>query len=195
MADGTEEEGNAKGGKLKLVIFAVVGLLVLGGGGGAAAWFMGMFSGGSEGAPADVSAEGHPTAHGEEADGHAGQADDGHGDAKTAEHGAEGGEGAAVAFVDLPDILVNLQSDGQRMRFLKMRVSLETASDAVAERVSALAPRIMDSFQMYLRALTVDDVKGSVGMQQLKEELIARINHAVEPNRVDDMLIKEMLVQ
>ena len=104
-------------------------------------------------------------------------------------------EPSAVVFVNMPDVLVNLQSESKRMRFLKLRVALETASEEAAMRIEALTPRIMDSFQMYLRALTVDEIKGSTGMQRLKEELMARINHAVAPERVDDLLVKEMLVQ
>jgi flagellar FliL protein len=56
-------------------------------------------------------------------------------------------------------------------------------------------PRVMDSFQLYLRALTVDELNGPSGMQRLKEELTARVNLAIEPIRVDDVLMKEMLVQ
>ncbi|MEZ5863668.1 MAG: flagellar basal body-associated FliL family protein [Geminicoccaceae bacterium] len=95
----------------------------------------------------------------------------------------------------MPDVLVNLQSGGQRIRFLKLRAALEVGSEDVATRVEALMPRIMDSFQLYLRALTVEEVSGSGGLQRLKEELAARVNYAVQPTRVDDVLVKEMLVQ
>ena len=56
-------------------------------------------------------------------------------------------------------------------------------------------PRVMDSFQLYLRALTVEEVRGAAGMQRLKEELIARVNLAIEPTQVSAVLLKEMLVQ
>ena len=56
-------------------------------------------------------------------------------------------------------------------------------------------PRMMDSFQLYLRALTLEEVQGAAGLQRLKEELIARVNLAVEPTQVSDVLLKEMLVQ
>lgn len=185
---GEQEEG-AKGGKLKLIIIAVAGLLVLGGGGGAAAYFLGLF-GGAEEAAADKTAEGEqPTAT------ESGAAPE-ESAAKEKEKGGEG-EAPAVAavFVDLPDILVNLQSSGKRMRFLKLRVALEVADEPTAESIRALAPRVMDSFQLYLRALTVEEVKGAVGLQRLKEEMLARVNRAIEPLEVEDVLFKEMLVQ
>ena len=95
----------------------------------------------------------------------------------------------------MPDMIVNLQSDAPRMRFLKLRVALEVADEPTAVTVRQLLPRVMDGFQLYLRALTVDDTRGAAGMQRLKEELIARVNLAVEPVRVNDVLLKEMLVQ
>ena len=54
----------------------------------------------------------------------------------------------------------------------------------------------MDSFQLYLRALTLDEVQGAAGMQRLKEELTARVNLAVAADAASSaVLLKEMLVQ
>ncbi len=186
MADETtdevEAEGKPKSGKKKLLLFGAIGLVLLFGGAGGVAWFLGLLGGG---ASADLAAD-EAGAHAPAADGHAGDGHggDGHGDAAQ-----------AVVFVDMPDVLVNLQSGGQRIRFLKLRAALEVASEDVATRVKALMPRIMDSFQLYLRALTVDEVSGSGGLQRLKEELATRVNFAVQPTRVEDVLVKEMLVQ
>ena len=51
------------------------------------------------------------------------------------------------------------------------------------------------NFQVYLRELRVEDLSGSAGVYRLKEELLARVNAAVEPINVTDVLFKEMLVQ
>ncbi len=183
---GQQEEG-AKGGKLKLIIMGVAALLLLGGGGGAAAYFLGLFGG-----PAEATAGNPPEAGQQAATGHGAAPKEG----ATKEKGGEAGAPAVAAvFVDLPDILVNLQSSGKRMRFLKLRVALEVADEPTAESIRALAPRVMDSFQLYLRALTVEEVKGAVGLQRLKEEMLARVNRAIKPLEVDDVLFKEMLVQ
>jgi flagellar protein FliL len=95
----------------------------------------------------------------------------------------------------MPDMIVNLQAESPRLRYLKLRLSLEVPGEPAAEAVRQLMPRVMDSFQLYLRALTVEDVQGSAGMQRLKEELNARVNLAVGPTRVSSVLLKEMLVQ
>ncbi len=184
---GGEQEEAAKGGKLKLIVIGVAALLLLGGGGGAAAYFLGLFGGTAEATAGDP-----PKADQQAATEEGGAPKEG----APKEKGAEGAAPAVGAvFVDLPDILVNLQSSSKRMRFLKLRVALEVADEPTAESIRALAPRVMDSFQLYLRALTVEEVKGAVGLQRLKEEMLARVNRAIKPLKVDDVLFKEMLVQ
>ncbi|HMR31392.1 MAG TPA: flagellar basal body-associated FliL family protein [Geminicoccaceae bacterium] len=172
-AVGAVEAGKG-GGKGKLMLIAG-GLVVLLGGGAGVAWMLGLFGGGHGAAATTAEAphgEGHEPAHGEKA-----------------------AAGSGVAFVDLPDVIVNLQPTGSRMRFLKLKVSLEVKGESEAEAIRALTPRIMDSFQLYLRALAVEEVQGAAGMQRLKEEMLARVHRAVEPQRIEDVLFKEMLVQ
>lgn len=95
----------------------------------------------------------------------------------------------------MPDLLVNLRSDSPRLRYLKLRLSLEVDGEPMAEGVRRLMPRIMDSFQLYLRALSLEDVQGAAGMQRLKEELGARARLAAAPAQIVSVLLKEMLVQ
>lgn len=189
MADKPEaaQAEQQKGSKLRLILFAVAGLLLLGGGGAGVAWFFGLFGGSTDAAEAGE-AQGANEPHGT-ADRAAAEHDDTDGEASRPNNVPQ------VAFLELPDVLVNLQSPGQRMRYLKLALALEVADAATAEQLRALTPRIMDSIQLYLRALTVDDVRGAIGMERLKQEMSARINRAVAPLRVNGVLIKEMLVQ
>lgn len=100
-----------------------------------------------------------------------------------------------TVFFDLPEMLVNLNTNSRRPTFLKIHVSLELTSDQDAEYVKKMSPRIIDNFQVYLRELRVDDLRGSAGIYRLREELLARINMAVRPAKVKDVLFKEVLVQ
>ncbi len=101
-----------------------------------------------------------------------------------------------LVFFDLPDFLVNLNSDGaKKASFLKLSVSLELEKQEDTARLQAVMPRIVDNFQIYLRELRVDDLRGSGGIYRLREELLARVNAAVAPVKVNDVLFKEMLVQ
>ena len=100
-----------------------------------------------------------------------------------------------VVFYDLPEILVNLNTGGRKSTFLKIRVSLELENAEDVARIEAVMPRIIDNFQVYLRELRVEDLKGSAGMYRLREELLTRVTLAAAPSKVSDVLFKEMLVQ
>lgn len=104
-------------------------------------------------------------------------------------------EKKATVFFDVPELLVNLNSAGTRSTFLKITVSLELERAEDVTRIKEVMPRILDNFQVYLRELRLDDLRGSAGMYRLREELLARVNAAVAPVKVRDILFKEMLVQ
>ena len=100
-----------------------------------------------------------------------------------------------VAYYDVPDLIVNIQTADGSPAYLKLSVVLELTSADEKAGMDALKPRIVDQFQGYLRELRVDDIKGSAGIMRLKEELLRRINVAAVPYRVRDVLLKEMIVQ
>jgi flagellar protein FliL len=100
-----------------------------------------------------------------------------------------------IVFMDLPEMIVNLNTGSRQSSFLKLRVSLELDDAALVPKLKALEPRIVDNFQIYLRDLRREDLDGSAGMARLKEELLMRINVAVRPARINDVLFNEILVQ
>jgi len=100
-----------------------------------------------------------------------------------------------VAFSDVPDILVNIQSNDGTPAYLKLSVSLEMDNDLAKTGMTALMPRMVDQFQAYLRELRLDDLKGSEGVLRLKEELLRRAGIAAAPYKVRDVLLKQMIVQ
>ncbi len=103
-------------------------------------------------------------------------------------------EGPSV-YYDIPDMLVNLNSSGRKTGYLKISVSVEVGSEADAEQLKTVLPRIVDSFQVYLRELRVEDLSGSAGLQRLREELLMRVSNAAAPTVVKDILFREMLIQ
>ena len=101
-----------------------------------------------------------------------------------------------VAFLDLPDVMVNLSNPGSdRSHYLKLKISLEVADQAIVPQIQPLLPRVMDAFQTYLRELRPMDLEGSAGLYRLKEELTRRVNASIEPARINAVLFKEILVQ
>jgi flagellar FliL protein len=102
---------------------------------------------------------------------------------------------AEAVFFDIPDIIVNIQTPDASPAFLKLSVSLELDKAEAKQAVEPVLPRVIDQFQSYLRELRVEDVRGSAGVMRLKEELLRRVNLAVAPTPVRDVLLKEMIVQ
>lgn len=165
-ADSEESDGGGSGGKKKLlIIVALLLLLVIGG--AAAAYFTGL---------ADPLVEAL-----------VGPKD------QTEQSGSVSFEGGV--FYELPELLVNLNTSGRSQQFLKMRISIEIESEEMIPQVEQIMPRIVDSFQVYLRELRIEDLKGSAGLYRLREELLTRVNAAATPVRVHDVLFREMLIQ
>lgn len=100
-----------------------------------------------------------------------------------------------AVFFDLPQMLVNLNTGGKKNNYLKISISLELTREQDRAELTNLLPRVVDNFQVYLRELRVEDLRGSAGVQRLREELLMRVNTAVHPIEVRDVLFKEMLVQ
>jgi flagellar FliL protein len=99
------------------------------------------------------------------------------------------------AFVELPEIITNLNAPGRRPVFVRLRAKLEISKAEDAAAVTAAMPRLLDLFQTYLREVRPEELRGSAGTHRLREELIARASLAAHPARVTDVLFLEMLVQ
>lgn len=109
-------------------------------------------------------------------------------------------EAAPVAkptvFFDLPEVLVNLSNNGSdRIQYLKVKVVLELPDQLLVQQITPIMPRVLDTFQTYLRELRPSDLDGSSGLYRLKEELTRRVNAAIAPNKVSAVLFKEIVVQ
>ncbi|GIL41497.1 flagellar basal body-associated FliL family protein [Roseiterribacter gracilis] len=98
-------------------------------------------------------------------------------------------------FYDVPEILVNLDSAGKQPRFLKVAISIELSKPEDVEAIKKLLPRVVDQFQVFLRGLRIEDMKGSVGVYRLRQELLQRVTEAAQPIQVRDVLFREFLVQ
>ena len=104
-------------------------------------------------------------------------------------------ESAVPIFYDVPDMLINLNTTGRRPTFLKISISLQIAREVDRSELDRIMPRIIDNFQVYLRELRLEDLRGSAGMYRLREELLTRVVAAAQPVRIKDVLFKEMLIQ
>lgn len=114
---------------------------------------------------------------------------------KPEEHAAETEKAGKPVYYPLGDLLVNLSGEGKHPNYLKIKVSIELADEKDVPIIEAIKPRIIDNFQVYLRELRIDDLRGSAGIYRLREELLMRVTEAAQPARVKDVLFQEMLVQ
>ena len=160
-----EEESSSGGKKKLLIIVGAVVLLLIGA--AAAVFFSGILDSEETEEPAE----------------------------KEAKEGAEAEMAKKTYFIDLDEMIVNLNTTERRQSLLKIKVSLEVSEQKDVAMVQELTPRVVDNFQTYLRELRLDDLRGSAGMYRLREELLTRINIAVEPAKVKAVLFKEMIVQ
>ncbi|MCH7864705.1 MAG: flagellar basal body-associated FliL family protein [Proteobacteria bacterium] len=164
LDDKDDEDLDKPGGKKKLLII-IAAVLLLAIGGIAAAFYTGLLDPVIDMITGDVEAEGESEVSSEE-----------------------------MVFFPLEEIIVNLNTGGRKSSFLKIKISLELTSSEDISRIQSVMPRIMDNFQVYLRELRIEDLKGSAGMYRLREELLSRVN-AAAPAKINDVLFKEMLVQ
>ena len=151
-------DGAPKGGKRKLLLIGAVVLLLAGGGG--AAWFTGLLPYGARRGEAAHKEEPH----------------------------AEATRSAAPVFLDLPDIVANLNAGPRRAAFIKLKAKLELARPEDQAIVQAAMPRVLDLFQTYLREMRPEELRGTAGTYRLREELVARTSIAAQPARVLNVL-------
>ncbi|NVJ97550.1 MAG: flagellar basal body-associated FliL family protein [Alphaproteobacteria bacterium] len=104
-------------------------------------------------------------------------------------------ERLALLFYEVPEQLYNLNTGGQGTSFLRVRIALEVDRESYRADLDAKLPRVLDEFNVYMRELRPEDLDGAAGIFRLKEELLMRINQAVAPTRVKDVLFQEFLVQ
>lgn len=181
---GDDAEGAApkKGGKKKLIILLAVPLLLAAIGAGL--WFSGI-------APKLLGMGPKPEPAAEEG-----------AEAKPGDPAAAGAKAEvkappkpAAVFLDMPEIIANLNAGPRRNSFIKLRPKLELARAEDEAAVKAAMPRLLDLFQTYLREMRPEELRGSAGTYRLREELIARANIAVAPAKIVDVLFPEMIVQ
>lgn len=97
-------------------------------------------------------------------------------------------------FYQLPEMVVNLQSDGRATKVLKIKLNLELDSNDDLVIIEKIQPRMINEFQVYLRHLYPDDFYGNQ-INLLKDELLTRANYAARPIKFKEVLLRGLIVQ
>jgi flagellar FliL protein len=196
-AEGNAEDAAKRKKKRKLLIIAAAAAVLLGGG-GSAVYFSGMLSGTPQKTEAGVKKD-KKKKGGEEAErGTTGSS------VKAVKSNPNewipgvipGHEADDVVYYNLPEFLVNLDTNSKQTSFIKMKVTLEAPSEGDAvDAIDNRLPRIVDKFNETLRLLRISDISGSAGLYRLREELLLQVNKIINPSKVNDILFQEIIVQ
>ncbi|GIK50295.1 MAG: flagellar FliL protein [Alphaproteobacteria bacterium] len=184
-AEGEAPSGKKLSGK-KLVLFIILPAVLILGGGGAAAYMLLFSGGGEQHAQAESGAR-----HARQKGGHGAAT----GEPVPGPNGTTITYGEGVAFIALPEMLVNIVGPDGRPAYLKLKLTLEAPNDETVVALGEDIPRISDQFNGFLRELRTDDLAGSAGAYRLRLELLRRVNLVIAPLQVNAVLIEEMLVQ
>ncbi|MDB5402100.1 MAG: flagellar protein FliL [Acetobacteraceae bacterium] len=111
------------------------------------------------------------------------------------EHTEEVARPVPPTYVDVPEMIANLNSTNHKPSYVKLSARIEVPKPEDAEKVKAALPRLQDMMQTYLREMRPEELRGSAGTYRLREELLVRANAAVAPAKISDVLFTQMLVQ
>jgi flagellar protein FliL len=101
-----------------------------------------------------------------------------------------------IVFCDLPDMMVTLSNHGgPSNHIVKFSISLQLNDKNDQPHVNSYIPRVVDVFQVYVRQLGIEDVVGPEHLRKLRDALLPRLNAALDPAHVDDVLFREVMVQ
>ncbi|MHA1558742.1 MAG: flagellar basal body-associated FliL family protein [Alphaproteobacteria bacterium] len=98
-------------------------------------------------------------------------------------------------FVTLPDIIVNLRSEKDRTSLLKAVFTVEVESDETKKVVEHQQSILIDQCHSYLRSCTEEDLQDISGVERVRGDLLTRINNAINPFKIKQLLIHDFVIQ
>lgn len=97
----------------------------------------------------------------------------------------------SYSYIALDPITINLGSRGAT-RHLRVSLQIEVLPPHAAE-VSRQVPRILDVLNVYLRALSMDELEEPAALIRLRAQMLRRVQIVTGPGRVNDLLVTEFL--
>ncbi len=165
MAEETKEQEQQKGGKKKLIIILMLVLLLLGG--GAAAYKFLVFDKQQE-QKKEKKAE------------------------KIVDE-IKNIEDIGVQF-DVGTFIVNLQ-DRDADRYLKITIVLDVQDDKIKAELEKRLPQVKDAITTLLFTKTSNDLRTPEGIEELKEEILKRVNAILPIGGVKNVYFTDFVIQ
>lgn len=101
----------------------------------------------------------------------------------------------AAIYVPAPEMIVNLRTPDGQSAFLKINFAIAAPDEAAGEMLKERMPDIRDALQPFLRELRPEDLAGSAGVFRIKEEMTRRVKDRVGADKIDDILIQDLIQQ
>ena len=114
---------------------------------------------------------------------------------ETKEAAPEDKPAEAAIYVPAPEMIVNLRTPDGQSAFLKINFAIAAHDEAAGEMLKERMPEIRDALQPFLRELRPEDLAGSAGVFRIKEEMTRRVKDRVGPDKIDDILIQDLIQQ
>ena len=98
-------------------------------------------------------------------------------------------------YFELPEMMVDLKPGKNRRFYITLIVVMELAGEEDKARLQEFQPRIIDSFQSYLRDQARADLVGKAGAERVRLELLTIVNDLMAPARARNVLFNKILLQ
>lgn len=100
-----------------------------------------------------------------------------------------------VEFIPLQEMNINLKTNKGDVSILRATFFLEVEDLKQKEKIEKFKPIIIDQFQTYLRELDFATLRGSGGLERLRQDLVIRVNGIIKPLKIRNILFKDFLIQ
>lgn len=114
-------------------------------------------------------------------------------DNPTEEAAAEALEAGEI--VGLEEIIVTLDSNPAKPRYLRINVSLEVRSGEAATRAAARIPQLRDIVIMALSQKSVDDLSTPAGKRALRDELTRDLSSQLPEGALMNVFFSDLVIQ
>jgi len=95
-------------------------------------------------------------------------------------------------LIQLDPFILNLSEPG---RFVKLTVHLEVKNEKIQQYVNDRMPKIRDAIITLVSSKSADVLSTPEGKFQLKDELLLRVNQAIEKDFVKNIYFTEFVIQ
>jgi flagellar basal body-associated protein FliL len=102
---------------------------------------------------------------------------------------------ASGVIVPLNEIIVTLDTDAYRPRYLRINVNLEVVDDDVAVTVAERLPELRDAVIMALSTRTVADLGDAAGKKRLRDEIFRDVAARLPAGTLLNVYFSDLVVQ